>query len=97
MSLETICSLLDGKDRTAVAKCAMGYFDGTTLKIFEKESKGKIAEKPAGKNGWDWDKIFVHDGHGVTRASFDDVGYQKAYLMIKPLAKLKKFFKENNL
>ncbi|EKE21301.1 MAG: Ham1 family protein [uncultured bacterium] len=97
MSLQSICSLLNGKDRTAMAKCAIGYFDGTTLKIFEKEAKGKIVKKPSGKNGWDWDKIFIHDGHAVTRASLDDIGYQKAYSMMKPLAKLKKFFKDNNL
>lgn len=97
MSLETICSLLNGKDRSAMAKCAIGFFDGKTLKIFEKKLKGSIAQEPAGKNGFDWDKIFIPQGHDVVRALFNDMDYKKTTFKIKPFAQLKKFLKENNL
>ncbi|HBI17088.1 MAG: Ham1 family protein [Candidatus Moranbacteria bacterium GW2011_GWF2_34_56] len=97
MKFEDICSLVNGKDRGAVAKCAIGYFDGKILKIFEKKMMGEIAQKPAGENGFGWDKIFIPKGYNITRSSLNDIGYQKTYLKIKPLVQLKKFLKENNL
>lgn len=91
LSFHTICSLLNGKDRTAFAKCAMGYFDGKTLKIFEKKVAGEIARRPAGKNGFGWDKIFIPKGYKVTRASLNSADDRKTYLQLKPFAQLKKF------
>lgn len=35
MSMEQICSLLDGKERTAIARCVFGYYDGIHLEFFE--------------------------------------------------------------
>jgi len=35
MSMEQICSLLDGKERFAIARCMFGYYDGTQLEVFE--------------------------------------------------------------
>lgn len=97
MNFEDICSLLHKKDRTAVAKCAMGYFDGKTLKIFEKKMMGEIAKKPAGENGFGWDKIFIPQGYKVTRASLNKIDDKKTTFKIKPFAQLKKFLKDNNL
>ncbi|EKE10916.1 MAG: Ham1 family protein [uncultured bacterium] len=53
MKFEDICSLLNKKDRVATAKCAMGYFDGKTLKIFEKKMMGEIAKKTS-RREWFW-------------------------------------------
>jgi len=75
----------------------MGYFDGKTLKIFEKSLKGKIAKRPAGKNGFGWDRIFIPQGYDITRASLNEVDDKKTFLKIKPFAQLKKFLKDNNL
>lgn len=97
VKFQTICSMINGKDRGAVAKCAMGYFDGKTLKIFEKSLKGKIAKRPAGKNGFGWDRIFIPHGYEVTRASLNEADDKKTFLKIKPFAQLKKFLKDNNL
>lgn len=97
VKFQTICSMIDGKDRSAIAKCAMGYFDGKTLKIFEKKMIGEIAKRPAGKNGFGWDKFFIPKGYNKTRSSLNNIDYQKTYLKIKPLAQLKKFLKENSL
>lgn len=97
VKFQTICSMVNGKDRGAVAKCAIGYFDGKTLKIFEKNLKGKIAKRPAGKNGFGWDRIFIPQGYDVTRASLNEVDDKKTFLKIKPFRELKKFLKDNNL
>jgi inosine triphosphate pyrophosphatase len=91
MPLETICSLIDGKTRKATARCVFGYFDGKILRLFEGKLDGEIAAKPAGENGYGWDKIFIPEGYTVTRASLNEENDRKTYLKTKPFAKLKKF------
>lgn len=88
---ETICSMIDGKTRRATAKCAFGYYDGKTLKLFESSLGGEIAKTPAGENGYGWDRIYIPDGYTVTRAQLSGEDDQKTYLQIKPLAALKEF------
>jgi inosine triphosphate pyrophosphatase len=88
---ETICSLLDGQDRSAIARCVFGYYDGGKVKFIEGKMNGTIAEKPAGDNGFGWDKIFIPEGYTVTRASLDPTDYKLTYATIKPLAELKEF------
>lgn len=96
LSFETICSLLDGKDRKATARCVFGYYDDKTLELFEGGLNGMIAKKPAGENGFGWDKIFIPEGYNVTRAELDEEDDQKTYLQIKPFEKLKKFLLERH-
>lgn len=91
MSFETICSLLENKSRKAKARCVFGYYDGKQLKLFEGELAGEIASKPAGENGFGWDKIFIPVGYKVTRASLNEDDDRKTYLQIKPFAQLKTF------
>lgn len=88
---ETICSMINGKTRNATAKAVFGYCDGEKTELFEGELKGSIAENPSGKNGYGWDVIFIPEGYDVTRASFGEDDYQKTYLILKPIAKLKQF------
>ncbi|HXH26663.1 MAG TPA: non-canonical purine NTP pyrophosphatase [Candidatus Acidoferrum sp.] len=91
MSSQQICSLLDDKRREAVGRCMFGYFDGAVLKLLEGELHGKIANQPAGNNGFGWDDIFIPDGYDVTRAQLDEEDYRKVYLQIRPLTALKTF------
>lgn len=88
---ETICSMINGKSRRAIAKCVFGYYDGETLKLLEGGLNGKIAEIPAGESGYGWDRLFIPDGYSVTRAQLSEEDDQRTYLQIKPLAELKKF------
>ena len=88
---DTICSMIDGKSRKAIARCVFGYFDGGELKLFEGKLNGEIATTPAGENGLGWDKIFIPEGYTVTRASLGEEDDRKTYLKIKPFAELKKF------
>ena len=89
---EVICSMIaTGLSRKATARCVFGYFDGKELKLFEGHLDGEIADKPSGKNGFGWDRIFIPQGYHITRASLSEEDDQKTYLKIKPFAKLKKF------
>jgi len=91
LELDQICALLDGKDRSATGRCMFGYYDGTRLEFLEGVLPGRIADKPAGDNGFGWDKIFIANGYNVTRALLGEEDYQKVYLQIRPFAQLKKF------
>lgn len=88
---ETICRMLDGLDRAAVARCMFGYYDGTAIEFIEGSLGGTIAEHPVGEHGYGWDKIFIPAGYDVTRASLSEADDQKTYLQIKPLAQLRHF------
>ena len=88
---ETICSMVNGRNRRATAKCVFGYYDGEELKLLESSLGGTIAEMPAGENGYGWDKIFIPDGYTVTRAQLSEEDDQKTYVQVKPFAALKMF------
>jgi len=94
---KTICSMIDEKTRKATARCVFGYFDGKNLRMFEGKLDGKIALKPAGKNGYGWDKIFIPKGYAVTRALLSEEDDRRTYLKTKPFAKLKKFLLSKNI
>lgn len=91
MSFEDICLMLGNKTRKATARCVFGYYDGRDLKLFEGKLEGEIAKKPAGENGFGWDKIFIPAGYSVTRASLNEEDDRKTYMQIKPFAELKNF------
>lgn len=88
---ETICSMVNGQSRRAIAKCVFGYYDGKELKLLEGGLGGTIAERPAGENGYGWDKIFIPDGYTVTRAQLNEEDDQKTYMQVKPFVALKEF------
>ncbi len=52
------------KNRAAVAKTAVGFFDGTETRIFIGETKGTIVSdlNSEGKTGFGWDVLFVPEG-----------------------------------
>lgn len=91
LSPQDLCNLVNGKDRTATARCTFGYYDGTTLKLLDGELRGTIAKKPAGEKGFGWDQIFIPNGYSVTRASLSEADYQTNYLSLRPLVALKEF------
>lgn len=94
---EACCRMLDGfDDRSAVIKCTFGYFDGETMKFFDSELPGKIAEHPAGENGFGFDQFFINEGYEVTRAQMSQEENERTYAtMMKPFAKVRDYL--NNL
>jgi XTP/dITP diphosphohydrolase len=64
-----LCRMLRPEDsRAAVARTAIGFFDGTAFHAFEGELSGTIAGEPRGTNGFGWDTIFIPDGSERTMA-----------------------------
>ncbi len=91
MSMEDICKLVDGKDRSAIARCIFGYYDGKEEKYFEGSMRGSVPKKPAGKSGFGWDSIFIPEGYSVTRAELSPEDDEKTYTQVKPFAAVKAF------
>ena len=89
---EAICAMLNNIDRSAIAKCLFGYYDGIKVELFEGTLPGHIADKPAGINGFGWDKIFIPNGYNVTNASLSNDQLNNVYTSLKPYSKLKEFF-----
>jgi len=66
---EGILKMLAGEtNRKAVAKTAVGFFDGAQARVFVGEISGTIQEAIRGTGGFGWDSIFVPDGHGKSFA-----------------------------
>lgn len=92
---QALCSLLDGKDRSARATCTIAYYDGNELKIFVGELQGKVAMQPHGDNGFGWDAIFEPEGYGGrTRAELNDAEYEEAYRKYRAVDELEAFFQK---
>mgnify|MGYP000020870401 FL=1 len=91
--LEKLCRMLDGfDDRSALAVCVFGYYDGCGMHIFRGELPGSIAAHPRGDSGFGWDKIFCPDGYnGRTRAELSPEEDAATYHIIKPIAAVSEF------
>lgn len=94
MTYEQLCALPGLNTRGATASCVMGFYDGNAIQIFKGEMRGEIAQKPAGKDGYGWDCIFIPDGYTETRASLGEDEDKKTYLQIKPIEALAAFLAE---
>jgi len=95
--LERLCRMIDNLDdsRRAYTTCVIAFYDGTTLKVFEKTMLGTIADHPVGSNGIHTDQIFKPDGYdGRTRAELNDDEYDEVYRKVRPLDELKRFLDE---
>ncbi len=93
MSHEELCRMLDGKDRTALAKCTFGYFDGREEKFFEGILVGTVPEHPSGNGGFGFDPIFIPEGFSVTRAELSPEDDEKTYKLIKPISQVADFLR----
>jgi inosine triphosphate pyrophosphatase len=88
---DRLCSLLDGQDRSAVARCMFGYFDGVHEQYFEGGMAGSIAERSSGSKQFGWDNIFIPEGYSVTRSELSEADDRATYLQIKPLEAVKHY------
>lgn len=90
---EACCRMLDGfEDKSAIARCTFGYFDGKQISFFDSEARGYISDHPKGDNGFGWDKIFINDGYNVTRAEMTPEENEQTYRdVMKPFAAVSAF------
>lgn len=92
---DACCKILDGfDDRTAAIYCTYGYYDGVDMKFFDSETRGMIATEPRGENGFGFDRFFIHDGDGITRAEMSQAENERTYAeVMKPFAKVRDFIR----
>jgi XTP/dITP diphosphohydrolase len=57
-----------GVDNTVTAVTRIGYCDGKTVVQFEGSVKGRISPEPRGDRTFQWDCVFIPDGHTETYA-----------------------------
>lgn len=55
-------------DRSATARCCVGYWDGAEVHTFLGEVSGEILVQPRGEHGFGWDAWFVPRGSKKTYA-----------------------------
>lgn len=59
-------------NRTAKAQCCVGYWDGTSIKMFLGETAGEILVTPRGERHFGWDAWFQPAGQPKTFAEMTD-------------------------
>lgn len=64
---EGICKMVE-EDRKALARTCVCFYDGSELKVFTGEIKGRISDRPRGESGFGWDAIFIPEGYEETFA-----------------------------
>lgn len=62
------------ESRTVIAKTVIGYCDAQQIHYFEGEVVGSVPETPRGSRDFQWDCVFVPDGHAET---FAELGERK--------------------
>lgn len=64
--------LAGSENRHAVAKTAVGFFDGNKAHVFVGEIEGTISETIRGSGGFGWDPIFIPNGFDKSFAEMID-------------------------
>lgn len=71
-------------DATVMAKTVLGYCDGREIRLFEGTIEGTVPPAPAGPRGFQWDCVFVPNGHTQTFAQMgetkDDISMRRKAL-----------------
>lgn len=65
------------------AKTWIGYCDGRQVHHFQGEIKGRVAPEPRGNREFQWDCVFVPDGHDET---FAEMGERKNEISMRRIA-----------
>ncbi|HPL72460.1 MAG TPA: RdgB/HAM1 family non-canonical purine NTP pyrophosphatase, partial [Candidatus Pacearchaeota archaeon] len=89
ISLEKICSLIKENRKAKTITCIV-FFDGEKEIIAKGETKGSIALKPKGNNGFGWDPIFIPEGYDKTFAELTSEEKQSKFMRQEAIAELRK-------
>ncbi len=82
---EGVLRMMTGEtDRRAVAKTAVGFYDGSAVHVFLGELQGTVAAEIKGKSSFGWDPLFIPDGH--TRSFAEMTGEEKNAISMRRLA-----------
>jgi XTP/dITP diphosphohydrolase len=67
-----VCRLVKALDQyQARAIVSLGFCDGKKIHVFHESLSGTIVPDPRGARNFQWDTIFVPDGHGKTYSEMD--------------------------
>jgi len=89
-----LCKILNGyEDRSALAECIFGLYDGKTLQMFEGSAPGSIALSPRGERDFGWDPVFIPDGNGKTWGEMDSEEQKETSMRRIALKKLEVYLK----
>lgn len=72
-----------GDLRSVTARTWIGYCDGRQVYHFQGEIKGTVAPEPRGNRDFQWDCVFVPDGHDET---FAEMGERKNEISMRRIA-----------
>ncbi|WP_175807613.1 non-canonical purine NTP pyrophosphatase [Burkholderia cenocepacia] len=73
LEADRFAALVEGLGNSSViAKTVLGYCDGREIHLFEGAINGKVPKIPAGPRHFQWDCVFVPDGHAQTFAEMGD-------------------------
>ncbi|MBP0624902.1 non-canonical purine NTP pyrophosphatase [Cupriavidus consociatus] len=71
-------------DANVTAKTVLGYCDGREIRLFEGAIEGTVPRVPAGPKDFQWDCVFVPNGHNETFAEMgtrkDDISMRRKAL-----------------
>lgn len=84
LEAERFCELFGKGERRGVsAKTWIGYCDGRRIHNFQGEIRGTVASEPRGDRAFQWDCVFIPDGHQET---FAEMGERKNEISMRSLA-----------
>lgn len=84
LEAERFSQLFGQGDVTGVtARTWIGYCDGRRIHQFDGEIRGRIASKPKGDPGFQWDCVFIPDGYNET---FAEMGEHKNKISMRRIA-----------
>ena len=93
---EGLTKILNAYDnREALALSCFVLRDENGSKVFMGETKGVVADKPRGENGFGWDAIFMPAGSNMTWAEMSKEEKQKTSMRAKALEKLSDYLKND--
>ena len=94
---EGILAMLQNEgNRAAVAKTAVGFYDGSESHVFVGEIPGTISAETKGTQGFGWDSIFVPAGSTKTFAEMEALEKNAVSMRKEALHKLQRFFETNS-
>ncbi len=95
IGIKETAALVHGKDRSAITRCVVGYYDGSDEQYFEGSATGTVPEHPKEAGGFGFDPLFIHDGYDVPRSEMSPEDHDRTYFEIKPFGKLKEYLEKN--
>lgn len=74
LQADKFCDFFGNRINTrAEARTIIGYCDGRNINIFGGSIMGNISDKPCGNRDFQWDCVFIPEGHDKTFAELGDI------------------------